>query len=741
MADIQLEDLPPEEAKKLPFNHPLLDDYALRMENKYGLPSGVLVALKNAGERSNSDAVSSKQAKGVMQTIPGTQKELGITDPTDPLQSIAGGAQYVAHIVKKLGTDDPRLIAAAYHAGPSSRAAQGNFKGAPLTQAYADRVAEFLSGGAPKAQAAPAAAPKTVGAQAASKFADGLTAEDLPPAGPTAAERAAVDPSAGGGTLSFAGYDTGIKTPQAVDRVLSGAGKFFADTGTAIRQRVTRSSPEAYAEEEERQRLDKPLMKTFAGNVGHVGAGALSLALPGGAIGKAAMALPGGAVTSAALTGGALSGVTTPTTEDGQALENAAMGAALGPVMQKVGQGVAAVARPVTNWVSENANLGPLLRKSFNAAASPADRDVVNLAAQRGLPVYGSQLENPGKRLSDPRAEEARTAFTRSLNNLMGEHGDDIPTALAQANERISGVYNRVLANRSIPLDANFGKQATQVLQDYMSGVRVSPNSELARTVNVLSDAVKQGAVLDGRTYQSLLRQIEAQANAAGRSSMVNGQVTNAADHDAAKAFRSLSELLTKQAATVMTPEDAAAFNLANRQWRNMKTLQAAAPVANGAVDFNPTTLARQLKVRDPNAFWYNKGDTTMADMAKYGTKFMGLDANRPTSAVERLRSVVTGNALPLARDALGAATASHLLNDEGVMDRAKTPMGAAELAVLAYLTHKTAGATGRALDPKLSRRDLAAPRGALSFLAREARVTPGVVNAARRATAEDEEQ
>ena len=75
------------------------------------------VAGQESGGTGNPDkAVSPKGALGRMQIMPQTAQDLGIPDPTDPVQSIYGGAKYLSQQLDKYGS--PELALAAYNAGP-----------------------------------------------------------------------------------------------------------------------------------------------------------------------------------------------------------------------------------------------------------------------------------------------------------------------------------------------------------------------------------------------------------------------------------------------------------------------------------------------------------------------------------------------------------------------------------------------------------------------------------------------
>ena len=83
------------------------------------------VATQESG--GNPNARSRAGAVGVMQIMPGTAKDLGVTDLTNAEQSIYGGAKYLSQMLDRY--KQPELALAAYNAGPG-------------------RVDAFLKGGA-----------------------------------------------------------------------------------------------------------------------------------------------------------------------------------------------------------------------------------------------------------------------------------------------------------------------------------------------------------------------------------------------------------------------------------------------------------------------------------------------------------------------------------------------------------------------------------------------------------------
>lgn len=754
---LQLEDLLPEDRAGLPYNHPLLDDYAARMAKEHGADPSLVLAIKNAGEKSGSKSVSSANARGVMQTIPGTQKMLGIQDPTDPVQSIAGGAKYLAMLGKQLNTTDPTVLAAAYHAGPKSRTVAGDFEGSPKTKAYAERVVQHISSSPIAAQAA------TVQEQPSAslpKLPDGLTLDDL-----SAEDKMAV-------LAAHRRADPGMYDPTHGNsfgqNALIGAGKFFSDTGSGIRQIAANAVnpitqalngkdliPQDYEGEKERRVQDDALMHTWGGNVGYAGTGAAALALPGGILAKGmgAAAVPIakaaglGAGAAQALTtagtGAALSTLT-PTVAPGERGTNAAISAIAGPILEK-GVNTIVGSKPVTKaleWLGDHANLGPLLRKSFNAGATPEARNVVAKTIMNDVPVYPQQLDNPGMNLAKGQAEDQTARLTKAIMATTGQDTDNIPGGLAAARAKAGELYDYALNGKVIPLSTPTGpvpanalarpagtpappNQFSQNIKDILAEYRDSrptlqPHSGLFTDAEAVMDLANQGGKLTGPQLKNLIREYQAAANAASRTGMANGQVTNAADHNAATAYRKMADALRDQATISggLTKDELAAFKMANQRWRNIELLDSLAPADINA-DFNMTTVARKLARQNGHApdTRFPGGTTDIQDLANFGTSYMGMDANTGKYSLWKQAKATGKSILPIFAAGLGEGAIINAGNDHGDTEGPLTQVAKASVLPLTLLA---AAAAGRgSLNKSVSLNALNQPRGAVADLAR----------------------
>lgn len=85
-------------------------------------------------------AVSSRGALGLMQLMPGTARDYGVTDAFDPRQNIDAGAQHLRRMLDRFG-QDKTLALAAYNAGPEAVSRhRGRVPPYAETLAYVPRV-------------------------------------------------------------------------------------------------------------------------------------------------------------------------------------------------------------------------------------------------------------------------------------------------------------------------------------------------------------------------------------------------------------------------------------------------------------------------------------------------------------------------------------------------------------------------------------------------------------------------
>jgi len=109
-----------------------------------GLDVTLLTAVARIESCFDPKAVSVAGAKGVMQLMPGTAKELGVRNIFDAKSNITGGATYLSKMLK-LHKGNIKLALASYNAGPGAVAKHGGIPPYPETQSYVARVTKQLA--------------------------------------------------------------------------------------------------------------------------------------------------------------------------------------------------------------------------------------------------------------------------------------------------------------------------------------------------------------------------------------------------------------------------------------------------------------------------------------------------------------------------------------------------------------------------------------------------------------------
>jgi soluble lytic murein transglycosylase-like protein len=117
---------------------PLIQKHA----NAHGVNPSLVQAVIKAESAYNPNAVSSVGAQGLMQLMPATARELGVTQPFNPDDNIKGGAKYLGRLLEKYNGNES-LAVAAYNAGPG---AVDKYHGIPPykeTQNYVKKVLQY----------------------------------------------------------------------------------------------------------------------------------------------------------------------------------------------------------------------------------------------------------------------------------------------------------------------------------------------------------------------------------------------------------------------------------------------------------------------------------------------------------------------------------------------------------------------------------------------------------------------
>ncbi len=104
-----------------------------------GVDEAFLRAIIHAESAFNPRALSVKGAQGLMQLMPATATNMGVSDAFDTAQNIRGGARYLALLLRTFNGNE-RLATAAYNAGPGNVQKYNGVPPFAETQVYVERV-------------------------------------------------------------------------------------------------------------------------------------------------------------------------------------------------------------------------------------------------------------------------------------------------------------------------------------------------------------------------------------------------------------------------------------------------------------------------------------------------------------------------------------------------------------------------------------------------------------------------
>jgi Rod binding domain-containing protein len=109
--------------------------------DEYGVDSNLIAAVIVQESGGNPRAVSPKGAKGLMQLMDSTAREMGMQQAFNPQQNILAGTKYLSQMLERYNGDEA-LALASYNAGP---AAVDQYKGIPPYAETQHYVASVLN--------------------------------------------------------------------------------------------------------------------------------------------------------------------------------------------------------------------------------------------------------------------------------------------------------------------------------------------------------------------------------------------------------------------------------------------------------------------------------------------------------------------------------------------------------------------------------------------------------------------
>ncbi len=131
-----------------------LDRIIQEEAGRQAISPDLIRAVVKAESNGRPDARSKAGALGLMQLMPGTARELNVSDPLNPRENVRGGVQYLNQMAERYGDLD--LALAAYNAGPGAVKRYGGVPPYKETQDYIRKIRRELElDAAPEQRASP----------------------------------------------------------------------------------------------------------------------------------------------------------------------------------------------------------------------------------------------------------------------------------------------------------------------------------------------------------------------------------------------------------------------------------------------------------------------------------------------------------------------------------------------------------------------------------------------------------
>lgn len=450
-------------------------EFAIQEARRQGVSPDLVLRVMRQESAGNPQALSPKGARGLMQLMPGTARELGV-NPDDPLDNIRGGVKYLRQQLDAFGRED--LALAAYNAGPGAVRKYGGVPPYRETQNYVRRISgmagqDVMAGGGGNDTfdgSAIFGAPAGGGSQAAefdgsSIFAPAASQPASPAAKPRRKipaqlpqRRSIVDEATG----FMANFNRGI----GIGDEMVAAGETAKDVLTG-RRRISQV-PQAFRENMAEQRAveddfaaRRPLTARLAQGTGNAG----TALIPAGATGQtAALASRGVNMARGAITAG-LAGAGYAAVDRGTAAERlkAASDTARNPIVLGLGAAAGALAPALPRKPSAQQTL-----RSAGVSLTPGQR-------MADVPVVGpiiKQTEDLAQRapILGPAISGARERGVESLQR-------------AVALDALAPV------GKGVPKNVKSGYDMVQYVDDALGEVytdaarlvpRVAPDAQLA---------------------------------------------------------------------------------------------------------------------------------------------------------------------------------------------------------------------------------------------------------------------
>lgn len=533
-----------------------------------------------------------------------------------------------------------------------------------------------------------------------------VPAEWLNAAPAPAAPEVKPDAAAGGSTLQFGPWDTGIPLSEDVNNVVTGMGQMLSNTAQGISQFLPGGATRK--DVAERRALDADLNKRKAATVGNVLMGVPLALIPGA-----------GTARGAAAVGGAF-GLSQPSVSTTETVGNTLLGAGGGAAGHWLGNKLAQLISgrgavpPVAPRVTANqtVNVGPA---SSNAAATATATPQVTARTSQFVPV-GDDISAG---LTDAQAAAMQAGQRLGMRTTPGQAtGSKVLQQLEaklESQPASSGTFFDIKRNNARTLNravaAEMGEQADELSPDVLNRAyarmgdvfdsvaddiprQVDPDRFLAglSRVEAENEGMLSQSLMDNPLVKRYFTLAESGAPTGAQLNNLQSQLGKAAqskrmtDPAQAQALREVQSLILDDIGRGLAPEAEAAFREARRQYRVFSMVADKPHMLNpGTGTVSGPNLANTLQRTDRTGFALGRNDSPMYDAARFAQAFKPLVGDSGTATRSPLNMLELAASVPInlstrayaSTPSIQATNALTTLMREGVAPNSMSPTNA----------------------------------------------------------------
>ncbi len=396
-----------------------------------------------------------------------------------------------------------------------------------------------------------------------------------------------------------------------------------------------------FRDKEKAGREANPVTATISEIAGGVGTG-LGAARAGLTLMRGGMGLPQammagaaeGAVYGAAQGAGNAEGGFAERLEGGQ--RGAVMGAAVGGAVPAIARGIGAATgraiTPMTIPPERQAMIATLEREGVPLSAG---QRTGSRPLQYAESIFGDATLAGGR--SQALATSQGEAFTDAAMRRAGGAGRATPENMSDNYERIGQSFRDLSARNNLQVDQGVASDLVSTVREYQ---RILPSEQRLIVSNLADDIAARfragNGVMPGADYQTARSRLSRMSNNARQN-----------DPEFSDAIRGLRNALDNGMMRSITPEDAAAWQLARREYGNWKDLAKASggAGANSAEGLISPQALRSAVASGRNREAYVRGEGDFADLARAGNAVMTPLPNSGTGQRNMMAGQVGGGA------------------------------------------------------------------------------------------------